>query len=239
MIVLICHGYGEHLGRFAHVAEFFRDQGAAVFAIDHRGHGRSAGEKVLVDDFDELVDDFRLLTGYARDKFPDLDVALVGHSMGGMLSVRYAQRFPDDLAAVVVTGPVIGQWDPGRVLAQADPVPEIPVDPGVLSRDAGVGQAYMSDPLVWHGSFHTQTILAFVEMIGRIDAAGTVEVPMLWMHGTADQLVPYEGTKKGWEKIAKDSDRHIFFDGARHELFNETNKQEVVDHALAFINDHI
>ncbi len=54
-VVVIAHGYGEHIGRYEHVAEALREHGAAVFGLDHHGHGSSEGEPALVEDFEDLL----------------------------------------------------------------------------------------------------------------------------------------------------------------------------------------
>src|SRR5690606_19745452 len=88
-IVLIVHGYAEHGGRYAHVAEALKRRGAVVYAVDHHGHGRSEGERALIPDFEKAVDDLHTLAGLARSEHPGLPLLLVGHSMGGLLTGRF------------------------------------------------------------------------------------------------------------------------------------------------------
>src|SRR5213596_115435 len=105
-VVLIAHGYGEHAGRYAHVAEYLVDRlDAAVWAPDHRGHGLTEGERALVSDGEALTSDLHDVADQARAQHPGLPVVLLGHSMGGLIAARYAQRFGDELAALVLSGP--------------------------------------------------------------------------------------------------------------------------------------
>src|SRR3954469_24939288 len=94
-LVVIAHGYGEHIGRYEHVGEYFRENGASVYGLDHVGHGRSAGERVLIVDFDLVVDDLHRLVTKACSEHTRLPVVLVGHSMGGLIATRYAQTHGD------------------------------------------------------------------------------------------------------------------------------------------------
>ncbi|MGW5074453.1 alpha/beta hydrolase [Rhodococcus sp. NPDC004095] len=237
-LALVCHGYGEHCGRYGHLAERLVADGAAVYALDHAGHGLSAGERVLIDDVERIVEDFRLLEDVARWEHPDLPVVLIGHSMGGMIAARFAQRFGDGLAAVVLSAPVLGRWDVVDTLLAADEIPNTPIDPATLSRDPRVGEAYLADPLVWHGPFRRPTLEALRRGLDTINEAGAVDtVPVLWMHGTDDGLVPREGTAEGWERLAGKDSRYVSYPGARHEILNETNRDEVVDDLLAFVHD--
>src|SRR5215207_4147287 len=106
-IVLLAHGYGEHIGRYEHVAAAFADRGAVVYGPDHLGHGESAGEQVLVASFEDIVDDLHLVDELARERHPGRPVVLVGHSMGGLIATRYAQRY-GGLAALVLSAPAVG-----------------------------------------------------------------------------------------------------------------------------------
>src|SRR3954454_13742107 len=87
-LVVLVHGYGEHIGRYEHVAEALAARRSLVVGPDHVGHGRSAGEAGGVDDFEAVVDDLRAVVQEAR---ADLPVVMVGHSMGGLIATRYAQ----------------------------------------------------------------------------------------------------------------------------------------------------
>lgn len=239
-IALLCHGYGEHSGRYHYVATRLIADGAAVYAVDHIGHGLSDGERVLVENFEDVVHDFRLLDLTARREHPDLPIVLIGHSMGGMIAARYAQLHGDELAAVVLSGPVLGTWAVVDTLLAADEIPDAPVDPSTLSRDPEVGRAYVDDPLVWHGPFKRRTLEALKDCLGTITAAGAVDtVPVLWLHGSDDALVPVDGTATGWATFAGRGSSSKQYPGARHEIFNETNRDEVLDDVLDFVHDQL
>ena len=153
-VTLLAHGYGEHAGRYEHVAAMLVGLGAVVYAPDHLGHGRSAGERALVDDIETLVNDLHAVADRARADHPGLPVVLVGHSMGGLIAARFAQRYGDELTALVLSGPIVGGNPAFGMLLEIDPIPDIPIDPAILSRDPAVGAAYAADPLVYHGPFH-------------------------------------------------------------------------------------
>jgi alpha-beta hydrolase superfamily lysophospholipase len=239
-LAVVSHGYGEHGGRYGHVIDALVAGGATVVTPDHHGHGRSDGERVLVEDVDEYVEDLHTVVTWARERYPGLPVALVGHSMGGMIATRYAQRHRDQLAVLVLSGPLVGLDAGMRALADMDPVPEIPLAPAVLSRDPAVGAAYAADPLVWHGPFKRPTLHAFVGAAEKIAAGeGFGSLPTLWMHGESDALAPLAVTRPIMEKLRGDAFEETVYPGAAHEIFNETNKDEVLADAVAFIGRHV
>ena len=235
-VALLSHGYGEHAGRYEHVAQRLVAEGAAVYAPDHVGHGRSEGERVHVDDGEDFSADLHRVAELARREHPGLPVVLVGHSMGGLIATRYAQRHPGELDALVLSGPAIGGAPALEMLLTLDPIPDVPIDPAVLSRDLTVGQAYADDPLVWHGPFKRSMLQAMVAAVHAVaEGPGLGDVPTLWIHGEDDQLVPLAATRAAIEHVKGTRFEEKVYLGARHEVFNETNKDEVLDDVMAFI----
>lgn len=235
-VAVLSHGAGEHLGRYEHVAQALVRHGAAVIGADHQGHGRSGGARMQVSDFDDLLSDLHAVVGRAKAGHPGLPVVLIGHSMGGMLAARYAQVHGAELAALVLSGPLLGPWPVAPMLLAMDPMPEVPIDPAVLSRDPAACKAYADDPLVWHGGLPRVSLEAVVKFLSTIDAGPKLgALPTLWLHGAADPLVPAEVTRQGLAKISGSAFESKLYDGALHEIFNETNRAEVLADLTAFI----
>jgi len=234
--VVLVHGYGEHIGRYEHVAKALNDAGWSVYGLDHVGHGRSEGERVLIPDFTPVVEDVHTVVGQAKAANPGLPVAMIGHSMGGMIATRYAEVHPGELAALVLSGPVIGTLKWMMSLLGMDVIPSDPLDVTTLSRDDEVGRVYSEDPLVWHGPFKRQTLLGFAELLMEIALdADKVTGPVLWLHGEEDQLVPMAGTRRGIALLRNAEVTEKGYPGARHEIFNELNKEEVLADTTAFL----
>jgi alpha-beta hydrolase superfamily lysophospholipase len=230
-LVVLVHGYGEHIGRYDHVARALAARGCAVVGPDHVGHGRSPGEQALVEDFDSVVDDLRAVV---QDVRGDLPVVMVGHSMGGLIAARYAQRHRDDLAGLVLSGPAIGLGPLMEDWLGAPEPPSDPIDPAVLSRDPMVGEAYAEDPLVYHGGWKRPTLEAFVAADRAIASGPSFgDLPLLYIHGGDDQLVPVELARPVVERLAGPDSELRVLDGARHEVLNETDK----DRAIGLVAD--
>ena len=239
-VVLVAHGYGEHVGRYERVADALVAGGAVVYAVDHVGHGRSDGERVLVDDFEDVVTDLHTLAGTARREHPGLPVVLLGHSMGGLIAARYAQRHGDTLAALVLSSPVVGRWDAVGQLLALDEIPDEPLDVSTLSRDPAVGETYAADPLVWHGPFKRPTLEALQRSLGTIaDGPDLGALPTLWIHGADDQLVPLAGSRVGIEHLRGPNLVERIYPGNRHELFNELDVDAVVADVVGFVREHV
>ena len=235
-VAILSHGYGEHISRYDHVAVALCQAGAAVVGPDHRGHGKSEGERALIEDFEEVVTDLHTVTRHASEKYTGLPVVLIGHSMGGLIAARYAQRYGQELAALVLSGPMFGSRPIVEQLLSLDPIPDIPLDPATLARDPAVGEAYASDPLVWHGPFKRPMLEAMKSALDAVDAGPSYgNLPFLWIHGEMDQLSFLAATRPVIAHLRGTRYEEHIYPGAMHEIFNETNRAEVIADVISFV----
>lgn len=233
--VVLAHGYGEHAARFDHVARALVAAGAVVVAPDHQGHGLSEGTRALVDDYEPVVDDLSTAADMVQAEHPGLPLVLVGHSLGGLIGTRLAQRDPSRFAAIVLSAPFVGGNPDVEGMMGLDPLPEVPIDPAVLSRDPAVGEAYLADELVYHGPFQRPFLEATFATVKEVAAGPTFgTTPTIWVHGDEDGLAPLAVTQPVVERLAEVLEPHVY-PGARHEVFNETNKDEVIGDVVAFL----
>jgi acylglycerol lipase len=245
-VVVIAHGAGEHSGRYEHVARRLVDAGYAVYALDHRGHGRSAGRRALVDRMDRAIADVRTLVGRAASENPGRPLFLLGHSMGGTISIAFAARHQDELAGLALSGPV-------AVLEAASPAMRVVasvlstltpnlgvfgVDPSLVSRDPEVVRAYRDDPLVFHGKLPARTVAELAAAVGRFPAeVPHIRLPLIVMHGTKDALAPVAGATMVHERAASTDKTLRLYEGLYHEILNEPEKQTVLDDLLSWLDD--
>lgn len=236
-VVVVTHGYAEHGRRYATLAQELGEKGVAVLAEDHIGHGLSSGERGLIRDFDHVVDDLHTVVGIAACDHAGVPVVMAGHSMGGLLAARYAQRYPGELAGLVLLGAVLGDWAWAREALASPTLPAPPADSSGLSRDPESCARYDADPLVYHGPYHRELLEA--EMVALADCnAGLhlLTLPVLFMHGTADPFVPFLPGLEAVRRMPTATKVIRLFDGARHELIHETNRAEVTAELVAFLD---
>jgi alpha-beta hydrolase superfamily lysophospholipase len=192
----------------------------------------------MIEDLDAFVVDTEHVVARAREAHPGLPLVLIGHSLGGIVATRYGQKHGDELAALVLSGPAIGGNPDILGLVQLPEIPEIPVDPAILSRDPEVGRAYADDPLVYHGPFRRATLEALVAAVDRVAQGGSLgEVPTLWIHGEEDPLAPLAQAREAIARVRGSDLQEIVYPGARHEIFNETNKEEVIGDMTRFVDE--
>lgn len=235
-LALLSHGYGEHIGRYEHVAVALQAAGATVVGPDHEGHGRSAGQRAVITNFEDVVDDLHDVAQRTATRFAGLPQVLIGHSMGGLIAARYAQRYSSELAALVLSGPMFGARPLVEQLLALEAIPNVPLDPSVLSRDAAVGTAYAADPLVWHGPFQRPMLQAMAAALNAVEAGPSLgDLSTLWVHGEADQLVPLTATRPLIDHLRGTRFEERIFAEAHHEVFNEINRDEVLGVVIDFV----
>jgi acylglycerol lipase len=248
-VVVISHGAGEHSGRYRHVAIQLAGLGYSVYALDHRGHGRSAGRRALVDRLDNAAADLDTLIDLARREHPETPLFLLGHSLGGTIALRYALRHQGKLDGLVLSGPVavIDLPPPPLRLAARALSATIPwmgvlgVDPATVSRDPREVEAYRTDPLVYHGKLPVRTV---VEIAAATEAfpeqMPTLTLPLLLVHGSEDRLAPVQSSRMVYERVSSEDKTLKIYDGLFHEVLNEIPKdrERVLADIVAWLHTH-
>jgi len=247
-VVVIAHGAGEHSSRYGHVAARLVDEGYAVSALDHRGHGHSGGSRAVIDRMDNAVSDLHQLIELAASEHPGVPLFLLGHSMGGTISVRYAITYQDRLAGLILSGPLaaleaasLATRLVAKLLSAVAPgLGLFAVDPTLVSRDPDVVKVYETDPLVYHGRLPARTV---AEIAGAIDSfpneAGAITVPTLIMYGSGDHLVPPAGSMMLNDMIGAADKTLNTYDGLYHEILNEPERDSVMDDMCSWLRARV
>ena len=244
-VVVLSHGFGEHARRYDHVAQRFGESGLVVYALDHRGHGRSGGKRVYVRDISEYTGDFDTLVGIAAGDYPDLKLVVLGHSMGGGIVFAYGAEHPDDYTAMVLSGPAVDAQSavsPAKAfvakalgsIAPGLPIEQLPTD--AVSRDPAVVAAYDADPLVHHGKFPAGIARALL-LVGDTmpQRAAALTAPLLVVHGGQDKLVPVSGSHRLVECVGSEDVKIKVYPELYHEVFNEPERAVVLDDVASWI----
>lgn len=253
-IVQIEHGLGDHAGRYVHVAEALNSAGYSVYVPDQRGHGRT-GVKQFGGDLSKLgklgpgglraaVADMTQMTEVIRKENPTAPIVFLGHSMGSLMGQILINTHAADYAAVVFSGSAYRQ--PGSMNAgKLNKKFENPGGTGHewLSRDPAVWKSFKEDP--W--TFEADTLKLYgiadgLRLFGK-PAKDMAQVPILLILGDDDPL----GGKPSALKLAESYIERAgqvdvtvgIYPEARHEIFNETNKEQVIDDMISWISERV
>jgi len=244
-VLVLSHGLGEYARRYDHVAQCFGEAGLVTYALDHRGHGRSGGKRVLVRDIREYTADFDTLVGIATREHHGLKCIVLGHSMGGGIVFAYGVERPDNYDLMVLSGPAVAAQDQvspmlaltAKMLGAVVPgLPAQELDVDAISRDPAVVAAYKDDPLVYHGKVPAgigRALLQVGETMPR--RAPALTAPLLVVHGSEDRLIPVAGSQRLVECVGSTDVELKVYPGLYHEVFNEPEREQVLDDVVSWI----
>ncbi|MGI8549946.1 MAG: lysophospholipase [Dehalococcoidia bacterium] len=232
-VLLVAHGYAEHSGRYGNLVNYFVPRGYAVYALDHRGHGRSDGERVQVEHYTDYLTDLKTFFDLIRKEHPDREIYLVGHSMGAAISTAYAAKHQDELAGLILSG--------GGIATEKAPPRPAGLDlAATLSRDAGVVEAYKNDPLVYHGPAPSGPQSAMATMRTQLpQEAPKITLPILIMAGNASPLGDGPRSQALYDVVGAADKTLKLYDGLMHELFNEPEHRQVMADMETWLMAHL
>ena len=230
--MVIAHGLGEHSGRYGNVVERMLPKGISVWVPDHRGHGQSGGKRGHVLKFSQYLSDLRLSVELAGEDRPKgMQCFLLGHSMGGLIALNFAQQFPGLIDGVIASSPALGVaieipgvkkilgsfmsyiW-PGMTMGNE-------LDAGKISHDPKVVSAYKTDPLV-HDRVSARFFTEFLAAMDTMRAqASSLKVPILLQVAGDDHLVNARSSVQFFGKLDIEDKTLQVYDGGYHEIYNE------------------
>jgi len=255
-VVQLTHGMGEHLLRYDHLATTLVAAGFLVHGQDHRGHGATAGSEEALgvlgaDGWNSLVDDIDVLVERTHDRMPDVPVVLLGHSMGSFAAQQYVLDHSDRIAALALSGTAaIDLLEPALDL-------DAPIDLSGfnapfahrtgyewLSRDDAQVDAYVADPYCGFGLDVEGGKAMFTRARDVADpdrlAGIRKDLPIHIMVGDQDpvngQLALVNAFVERLEAAGLTDVTLRVWGDARHEIFNETNRDEVEADLLAWLD---
>jgi acylglycerol lipase len=240
--IVLVHGFGEHSGRYEEFGSWFANRGVAVHAYDLMGHGQSEGRRGHVARFDDFLNDLADFLELVRAEGPRIPCALVGHSMGGLITAAFALSRNPDVDRVVTSGPLLalGGGAGGAKLFLARVLshvwPTFTTDAGIsleaLSRDPAVGERYAADPLVHH-DVTASLGMALNDGVRRTAGGGAlIRVPILMLHGGADELCSPAGSEAFFSGVSSKESALKIYPELRHEIFNEPERTRVFEDIL-------
>ncbi len=251
--IVMLHGQGEHSGRYLHLPHYLKDAVGSIYAIDHRGHGQSSGNRGHIRDFDDYAEDaalaIRRYSQYLKNRYGRAEIHLVGHSMGGLIALRTIQLHPDlELASVAVTAPMIDlafkvptlKLLAANILYKVLPSLSLPTEAlgALVSSDPAVVKHYQADPLN-HGLASSAFFITYLKARENLFAAAkTFKHPLLFLLPTGDRIISHQATVNFIEKLKAPEKKVLVYEGLYHEVMNEPEKAQVLSDLQGWIAAH-
>jgi alpha-beta hydrolase superfamily lysophospholipase len=244
-LVVVAHGFVEHGGRYAELAQRLNLSHMAVWIPDCRGHGRSQGSRIWVDRFDRYVDDFLGVVGEARREHPGLPVFFVGHSMGGLVATLASLTEGACANGLILSAPAVGlakglfPWLRRLAGWASRLLPRLRLarmGSAMLTRDPRVLAEFRNDPLVYHGRIPSRTGAEILRACGEARrAAARVRLPVLILQGTADAVVSAAEVQRFYDELSSGDKTLRLYPGLYHDLPREPERQTLLAELAAWI----
>lgn len=234
-VIILVHGLGEHSGRYENLLKSLEDKKISLFAIDHRGHGKSDGKRGHIDSFMDYVYDLKLFLEFIKEENKGLPVIVFGHSLGGVIAAKYAMTYPDDLSMLVISSPgfapafKVPAWKTGIASFFSSRISSLTFPNGLsaadLSHNADTVTAYENDPLV-HNKVTARFIVEFIRAGQEcLNNAGSIKKPLLVFHGKEDHIADYKASEQFYNDTSSNNKKLFIFEGLYHETMNETDEE--------------
>lgn len=245
-VVVIVHGFAEHLGRYDFLTENLVNAKFTVYRFDNRGHGKSEGQIGHVNDYNDYILDTDLVVEKALKENPNVPVFMIGHSMGGFIAFLYGLRHNDKLSGQILSG------------AATDHNPEVQgvkgvlikianlIYPGLLirndlseliSRDESVVSSYKAEHLVFDRAtarFYYQFLIEGTNYL--VAESHNYKCPCLILHGDQDRIISKSASEKLFHRISSEDKTLKIYENLYHEIFNEPEKAQVIDDVIKWID---
>jgi len=231
------------------VVNHFVPSGYAVYGIDHIGHGKSDGERVYVERFQDYTKTLKKYFDMIREWKPEKPIFLIGHSMGGLISAAYLLEHQDEISGAVLSGPGIKMPDNisqgiiivGKMLSIIMPKAGlIQLDAKGVSRDPAVVDAYVNDPLVYTGKTTARLGAELLKTMQRVaEQATQISLPIMIVQGSDDKLVDSSGAQLFYDLVGSGDKTIKIYNGFYHEVFNEPEHEQVLNDVKTWLEAHL
>ena len=248
-VLFVVHGLGEYCGRYMNHVNRFVPLGYAVYGLDHIGHGKSGGEREVVQHFEDYTVPLTTYYDMVKNWQPGKPIFILGHSMGGLITCTYLLDHQDKFKGAVISAPAIkipgnitqSTITMGKILSTIAPKAGLlALDATGVSRDPEVVKAYVNDPLVFHGKTPARLAAEMLKAMQRVtDEASKITLPFIVIQGSADKLIDPGGAQMLYDKAGSTDKTLKVYDGLYHEVHNEPEREVMFKDLEAWLTAHV
>ena len=236
--VILLHSLGEYSGYYHDVATYLYQEDYSCYIPDLRGHGHSTGQRGHVEQFQDYLQDIKILITYLQEEVAAAPIFLIGHSIGGVIALMYALAHQQDIAAVVASSPALQMQMqiPGwRILLanlMARFAPKFTLhnhlNPKLLSHQAHITKTYRNDPLM-HNHFTARWAVEYMKAATWLmDEARQLAVPVLILQGGSDKVTDPAASRTFFDRLGLEDKYYIEYETMYHDLLHEVDATSVL-----------
>jgi alpha-beta hydrolase superfamily lysophospholipase len=248
-VLFLVHGLGDHCGRYMNHVNRFVPLGYAVYGLDHIGHGKSDGQREVIDRFSDFTDTLKIYYEMVKGWQPGKPIFILGLSMGSLIACDYIIDHPSDFKGAILSAPLVVVGDAfspfiltmARILSVIAPKAGVTkLDTAALSHNPEVVKAYETDPLVFHEKTPARLGGEMLKTLERINAeVDKITLPFIVIQGGADKLVDPAGAQILYDKAGSKDKTLKIYDGLYHEVHNEPQREVMFKDLETWLGAHV
>lgn len=247
-VLLILHGLGGHSGWYIDMGNTYASRGLTVYAMDHRGFGRSGGMRGHIDDYSTYVEDIAFVVSEIRKRHPASRIYVLGHSMGGIFAAYFAAKYANMLAGVLFLNPWI------RDTSNLSPVTTLLILLGGIFKSKHYWQVaggtekmttnpeaiemLQADPFWVHKETASFLFQIFLMRLAIFQKAKQITIPTLVLQAELDKSVLIDQTFKFYEALASSDKTSITLPGYSHDSEFEKDRSLLDNDLVNWIQEH-
>jgi alpha-beta hydrolase superfamily lysophospholipase len=248
-VLFVVHGLGEHSGRYMNHVDRFVPLGYAVYGLDHIGHGKSDGQREVIDRFTDFTETLKIYYEMVKGWQPGKPIFILGHSLGGLITCYYLLDHQDLFKGAIISAPLIKVSENissmtitmGKVLSRIAPKAGLlSLDATGVSSDPEVVNAYVNDPLVFHGKTPARLAAEMLKAMMRVTAEKEkITLPFIVVQGGADKIVDPGGAQMLYDKAGSKDKTLKIYEGLYHEVHNEPEREVMFKDLESWLAAHV
>jgi alpha-beta hydrolase superfamily lysophospholipase len=248
-VLFVVHGLGEHCGRYMNHVNRFVPLGYAVYGLDHIGHGKSGGQREMIDRYSDFTDTLKIYYEMVKGWQPGKPIFILGHSMGGLITCTYLLDHQADFKGAIISAPSIKIGEGishttitmGKILARIAPKTGVlELDVNNLSHDPEVVKAYVNDPLVFHSKTPARLAAEVLKAMMRVTAeTAKITLPFIAIQGSQDKIVDPGGSQMLYDNAGSKDKTLKIYEGLYHEVHNEPEREVMFKDLESWLAAHV
>lgn len=248
-IILIVHGFAEHMGRYNYVVDKLVSNNYGVYRFDLRGHGKSKSPLGHLDKFNDFVSDTDQMIDLISSENTAVPIFIIGHSMGGLITALYGIEHPEKLKGQIFSGAALNTLPSSKGLngylikMGASILPNIKIKNPInedLCTVKQVYQDYINDPLILKKAsfkFYYEFLVTGIEKLQK--DIGLYNLPCLLTHGESDNISPTKNSMDFYNGISSKDKDYKIYKGLYHEILNELEKDQVLEDMIQWLDKRV
>jgi alpha-beta hydrolase superfamily lysophospholipase len=245
--IILIHGHGDHSGGLQNISDSLVRNNYIVYAFDLRGHGQSSGKRGYIRSWNEFRGDLHEFRKLVALDQPDLPLYIVGHSLGGLITLDYALDYSEGIDGLVAIAPGISYevtiLEKLGISLMSKVKPDYSINKSgsfqLVARDSSKFTKYYSDVLR-HNTVTPGLGRGLIHAISRVEQhPQSLKLPLLLQYGLADKITPPNKLRQFLCSVASEDKQAIEYAAAKHRPFDEVGKKKFLGDLVGWLDQQM